>query len=380
MEGRDLLAEIKGQGRRGAGGTGAEPGAYARPEVGASQRRSAGEAGTSQRGGGGGGGGGTPAAAADVGSVEVVVDGGGRRGGGAGAEGGEGAPAAERPRPPPERNELTAFFEEASSIRAGITQMRKHLHVLQETHDRTKVETMPGVVKSLREKMRDDVDATNRQALELKLRIEAVEKENEVEKGKEGKGEGTSDQRTRAAMTLSLQLKLRDTLEEFNALRDTIHAEYKEVVSRRYRTVNNEAPDEAEVERLIRTGESEAMFKQAILEKGRGETLATVMEIQERHEAIKELERSLLELNSIFLDMAVLVEAQGEVLNNIDYQVSKSVEYTQKGTKTLGEVKEMQKQYRRVSSAGRSARNVPSVGNDVNVRGQRRFVLQARSP
>ena len=137
---------------------------------------------------------------------------------------------------------------------------------------------------------------------------------------------------------------------------------------------------EAEVERLIRTGESEAMFKQAILEKGRGETLATVMEIQERHEAIKELERSLLELNSIFLDMAVLVEAQGEVLNNIDYQVSKSVEYTQKGTKTLGEVKEMQKQYRRVSSAGRSARNVPSVGNDVNVRGQRRFVLQARSP
>ena len=323
-----MLAEIKGQGSRGGG---AEPGAYGRPEVGTSQRG----AGVSARGGmassqgaRGGGGGGAPAA--DVGHIDVVVEGGG----------------AARP---PERNDLSGFFDEASSIRTGITEMRKHLHELQETHDRTKVETMPGVVKSLREKMRDDVDATNRQALELKLRIEALEKENEVEMGKEGKGEGTSDQRTRQAMTLSLQLKLRDTLEEFNKLRDTIHAEYKEVVSRRYRTVNNEVPDEAEVERLIRTGESEAMFKQAILEKGRGETLATVMEIQERHEAIKELERSLLELNSIFLDMAVLVEAQGEVLNNIDYQVSKSVEYTQKGTKTLGEVKEMQKQYRRVS-------------------------------
>jgi Syntaxin len=44
-------------------------------------------------------------------------------------------------------------------------------------------------------------------------------------------------------------------------------------------------------------------------------------EIQERHEAVKELERSLLDLHQIFLDMAVLVEAQGEMLDNIEAQV-----------------------------------------------------------
>lgn len=38
--------------------------------------------------------------------------------------------------------------------------------------------------------------------------------------------------------------------------------------------------------------------------------LDTLAEIQERHKAIKELEQSLLELHQIFLDMAVLVEAQ----------------------------------------------------------------------
>ena len=47
-------------------------------------------------------------------------------------------------------------------------------------------------------------------------------------------------------------------------------------------------------------------------------------EINERHEAVKELEKSLMELHQIFLDMAVLVEAQGEMLDNIEQQVSPS--------------------------------------------------------
>ena len=49
--------------------------------------------------------------------------------------------------------------------------------------------------------------------------------------------------------------------------------------------------------------------------------LDTLAEIQERNRAVKDLEASLLELHQIFLDMAVLVEAQGEMLDNIEQQV-----------------------------------------------------------
>ena len=67
------------------------------------------------------------------------------------------------------------------------------------------------------------------------------------------------------------------------------------------------------------------------MEQGRGQILDTVAEIQERHDAVRELERKLMELHQIFLDMSVLVEAQGEMLDNIEAQVGKSVEYVQKG-------------------------------------------------
>jgi len=49
--------------------------------------------------------------------------------------------------------------------------------------------------------------------------------------------------------------------------------------------------------------------------------LDTLNEINERHEAVKELNKSLLELHQMFLDMAVLVEQQGVMLDNIEKQV-----------------------------------------------------------
>jgi hypothetical protein len=68
-------------------------------------------------------------------------------------------------------------------------------------------------------------------------------------------------------------------------------------------------------------GQAETIFQRAILEQGRGRVLDTLAEIQERNRAVKDLEASLLELHQIFLDMAVLVEAQGEMLDNIEKQV-----------------------------------------------------------
>ena len=46
-----------------------------------------------------------------------------------------------------------------------------------------------------------------------------------------------------------------------------------------------------------------------------------MQEIAERAAAVKDLESQLLGLHQIFLDMAVLVEAQGEMLDNIESMV-----------------------------------------------------------
>lgn len=75
--------------------------------------------------------------------------------------------------------------------------------------------------------------------------------------------------------------------------------------------------------------------------------LDTLQEIQERHDTVKEIETKLLELQQIFLDLSVLVEAQGEILNNIEVQVTGAVEHVQTGTNLLQKARVLQKNTRK---------------------------------
>ena len=106
--------------------------------------------------------------------------------------------------------------------------------------------------------------------------------------------------------------------------------------------------DADEVDELIESGQSEQMFQNAILEAGRGHIEDTLLEIAERREAVKEIEKKLLELYQIFIDLSALVEAQGEVLDNIEVQVAKSVDYVASGTAALSKAKEYQNKGRKL--------------------------------
>lgn len=53
-------------------------------------------------------------------------------------------------------------------------------------------------------------------------------------------------------------------------------------------------------------------------------------EIKGRHKELVELEARLREVHELFLQMAVLVESQGSLLNNIEANVCKTEEYTEK--------------------------------------------------
>ena len=75
--------------------------------------------------------------------------------------------------------------------------------------------------------------------------------------------------------------------------------------------------------------------------------METVEEIRERHEAVMELERGLVELNQMFLDLASLVEHQGDIIDNIETTVAAAKEYTADGVVALEQAHEYQKSARK---------------------------------
>ena len=58
-------------------------------------------------------------------------------------------------------------------------------------------------------------------------------------------------------------------------------------------------------------------------------------DIKNRHEDIVKLEKSIQELHEMFQDILMLVESQGEVLNNIEKNVNNAAEYANKAHKDV---------------------------------------------
>ncbi|KAK6803285.1 hypothetical protein RDI58_001069 [Solanum bulbocastanum] len=242
---------------------------------------------------------------------------------------------------------LDDFFKQVQQIEKQYEKLEKLLKKLQDVHEESKAVTKATAMKAIKQRMEKDVDEVSKVARFIKSKIEELDKENLSNRSKPGCGKGSAVDRSRTATAVSLKKKFKDKMSEFQTLRENIHKEYREVVERRVYTVTGNRADEETIDRLIETGDSEQIFQKAIREQGRGQIMDTLAEIQERHDAVRELERKLLELQQIFLDIAVLVDAQGDMLDNIESQVSAAVDHVQSGNTSLQKAKSLQRNSRK---------------------------------
>ncbi|CAN7003209.1 unnamed protein product [Brassica rapa subsp. trilocularis] len=213
---------------------------------------------------------------------------------------------------------LAGFFNKVQEIEKQYEKLDKHLKKLQGAHEETKAVTKAPAMKSIKQRMERDVDEVGKISRFIKGKIEELDRENLENRSKPGCGKGTGVDRTRTATTIAVKKKFKDKISEFQM-----------------------------VDRLIETGDSEQIFQKAIMEQGRGQIMDTLAEIQERHDAVRDLEKKLLDLQQVFLDMAVLVDAQGEMLDNIENMVSSAVDHVQSGNNQLTKALKKQKSSRK---------------------------------
>ncbi|KAJ0078932.1 syntaxin-related protein KNOLLE [Pistacia vera] len=249
---------------------------------------------------------------------------------------------------------LNLFLEEAENVKKEMGEIREILDRLQEANEQSKSLHKSEALKSLRNEINKDIVTVLKRAKTIRSHLEDMDRANAANKRLSGCKEGTPLYRTRIAVTNGLRKKLKELMMDFQGLRQKTMTEYKETVGRRYFTVTGEYPNEDVIEKIISDGSNggEEFLTRAIQEHGRGKVLETVVEIQDRHDAAKEIEKSLLELHQIFLDMAVMVEAQGEQMDDIQHHVMNASHYVKDGTKELKTAKNYQKSSRKWMCVG----------------------------
>lgn len=239
--------------------------------------------------------------------------------------------------------DLGLFLQEAEKVKQEMASLREILAKLHQANEESKFLHKSDALKSLRNRINADIVAVLKKARAIRSQLEDMDRANAANKRLSGQKEGTPIYRTRIAVTSGLRKKLKELMMDFQGLRQRMMAEYKETVGRRYFTVTGETPGDDVIEKIISEGGDQQFLERAIQEHGRGKVLETVVEIQDRHESAKEIEKSLLELHQVFLDMAVMVEAHGDQMDDIEHHVMNAAHYVKDGSKQLQSAKEYQR-------------------------------------
>lgn len=234
-----------------------------------------------------------------------------------------------------EEENLSQFFQEVDLIKAEMEEITNLLFDLQHLNEERKSTHSAKVLHGLRDRMESDMVAVLRKAKIVKAKLEAVDRSNLTNRTvSDAYREGSPVDRTRMSVIHGLRVKLRDMMNDFQSLREKILFDHKEDLRRRYYTATGDLPSEDIIEKMIA-----GALKVQLFEGKTGLDLRS----KERHEAVMDIQRSLNKLHQVFLDMAVLVETQGEKMDDIEENLANVGSFVSGGTNSLYYANQMKK-------------------------------------
>ena len=246
---------------------------------------------------------------------------------------------------------LTEFGVEAESISSDIAAMSAAVQASKAAQERAAAAPSITAAAALRQQLSADLASIRQQAVRVRERIVKLQAENEA-RLRGGQVVHGKD-RHRSAVTQSLWRKLKGATADLAALGAAMAATHRAEVERQVQIVTGEKLSAAELDRIMEAGGSEEVLKAAVEGQGSASSGGTaalreaVLEISVRHDAVKEVTKSLMELQQMFLDMATLVEAQGEALDSIESHVEGAVDHVAHARKELTTAEEIQKNTRK---------------------------------
>ncbi|NXE99261.1 STX1A protein, partial [Menura novaehollandiae] len=174
-------------------------------------------------------------------------------------------------------------------------------------------------------------------------RMHAMGIEQSIEQ-EEGLNRSSADLRIRKTQHSTLSRKFVEVMSEYNATQTDYRERCKGRIQRQLEITGRTTTSE-ELEDMLESG-NPAIFSSGIIMDS-NITKQALNEIETRHSEIIKLENSIRELHDMFMDMAMLVESQGEMIDRIEYNVEHSVDYVERAVSDTKKAVKYQSKARR---------------------------------
>ncbi|KAL7501947.1 hypothetical protein ACHAWX_000410 [Stephanocyclus meneghinianus] len=241
---------------------------------------------------------------------------------------------------------MKQFFNDVEAIKGDISSVSDATEQIVALKDKAVLATSEQEESQISDTIRTLVESTNKRAKTCKNLLGLLKQENA--NLTEKKQITATDLRVRENLVNTLLRKFIDEMKRYQNAQQQYKTDVKKKVTRQIQIIKPDATDQ-EVDEIMRSeGGREALYQQQILAGGINDQIKTqYRQVAGKYQDVLTLEASVAELHQMFLDFALLTEQQGELLDQIEYQVRSAADYVEDANVDVYEAIEYQKKIRK---------------------------------
>nr|XP_033812270.1 syntaxin-2 isoform X1 [Geotrypetes seraphini]XP_033812271.1 syntaxin-2 isoform X1 [Geotrypetes seraphini] len=216
---------------------------------------------------------------------------------------------------------MDEFFHQVEDLRNSITKISQIVEEVKKKHSTILSAPNPG------DKTKEELEDLNKEIKRIANKVRAKLKTIEQSFDQDDNVNRTSvDLRIRKTQHSVLSRKFVEVMTEYNETQTLFRERSKGRIQRQLEITGKSTTDD-ELEEMLESG-NPSIFTSDIISDSQI-TRQALNEIESRHKDIMKLESSIRELHEMFMDMAMLVETQGEMINNIEKNVMNAADYVE---------------------------------------------------
>lgn len=214
---------------------------------------------------------------------------------------------------------MEEFFAEVEEIRENIEKIQGNVEEVKKKHSAilSAPQTDEKVKQELEDLMADIKKTANRVRAKLKVMEQNIEQLEQTSMM-------SADFRIRKTQHSMLSQKFVEVMTDYNKTQTDYRERCKARIQRQLE-ITGKVTTNDELEEMLESG-NPAIFTQGIIMETQ-QAKQTLADIEARHADIIKLENSIRELHDMFMDMAMLVESQGEMIDRIEYHCEHARDY-----------------------------------------------------
>ncbi|XP_071259520.1 syntaxin-2-like isoform X3 [Salvelinus alpinus] len=234
---------------------------------------------------------------------------------------------------------MEGFFRRVEEVRGLIDKISSEVEEVRKNH------SMILSAPNTDEKMKDELDRLTNEiksdANSVPVKLKSMEQSLPKD---DVSNRASVDFRIQKTQHTVLSRKFVEVMSQYNKTQVSFRERSKGRIQRQLEITGRVTSNE-ELEDMLESG-NPSIFTSDIISDSQI-TRQALNEIVSRHQDIIRLESSIKELHAMFMDMAMLVENQGDMINNIENNVSNAAEYIGRAKEETKKAVRYQKKSRR---------------------------------